>query len=121
MRIDKYIWAVRLCKTRSVAAKLCISEKVQINGEVCKASKTVKIGDEIAIKSIPVWRHYSIINLPKSRMGAKFVPDYLKETTSEEHIQLIEQVQESNRQNRLWGLKGRPTKRDRRQLERYKS
>lgn len=117
MRLDKYIWTVRLAKTRSIASKACASEKVKLNDEFAKPSKTAKIGDTIKIKAVPVWRSYKIIDFPKSRVGAKLLPDFVKEITSEEDISLIEQVAETNRQNRFLGLRGRPTKRDRRKLD----
>lgn len=120
MRIDKYIWAIRLAKTRSLASKLCASEKVKLNEEYVKASKTLKVGDEIQIKAIPVWRSYKVIDFPKSRVGAKLVADYMKETTTAEDLLTIEQVAETNRQNKFLGLRGRPTKRDRRKLDRFK-
>lgn len=119
MRIDKYIWAVRLAKTRSLAAKLCASEKVKLNDEFTKAAKSLKVGDLIQIKDVPVWRSYKVLDFPKSRVGAKLVPEYTIETTSEEDLNLIHEVAESNRQNRFLGLRGRPTKRERRKLDRF--
>lgn len=117
MRIDKYIWAVRLFKTRSLASKACADEKVKLNGEFTKPSKLIAIGDEISIKVIPIWRTFKIIDIPKSRVGAKLVPNYLIETTTEADIFLLEQIQEVNRQNKVLGIKGRPTKKDRRDLD----
>lgn len=117
MRIDKYIWALRLFKTRSIASKSCAAEKVKFNNEFTKPSKTVVIGDEISIKVIPIWRTYKIIGIPKSRVGAKLVPDHLLETTLSEDLIQLQQVQEVNRQNKALGVKGRPTKKDRRDLD----
>lgn len=119
MRIDKYIWAVRLAKTRSLAAKLCASEKVKLNDEFTKAAKSLKVGDLLQIKDVPVWRSYKVLDFPKSRVGAKLVPEYTIEMTSEEDLNLIHEVAESNRQNRFLGLRGRPTKRERRKLDRF--
>ena len=56
MRLDKYIWCVRLAKTRSLASDLCSFEKVKVNGAFCKASKELKVNDVIAIKQAPIWR-----------------------------------------------------------------
>ena len=117
MRIDKLIWALRLYKTRSIASKSCTTEKVKLNNEFTKPSKTVAIGDEISIKVIPIWRRYKIIDLPKSRVGAKLVPGFLLETTSLDDLMQLQQVQEHNRQNKVLGIKGRPTKKDRRDLD----
>ena len=82
MRVDKYIWAVRLFKTRSQASKACSGERVLINGEFAKASKLLKDNDVISIKSTPIWRTFIVIDYPKSRVGPKLVNEYVKETTS---------------------------------------
>lgn len=120
MRIDKFLWVVRLSKTRSQASKLCDSDKVKLNGEIVKASKTVKPKDQINLRDLPIWRSYKVLDFPKSRVGAKLVPDYLEETTSKEDIAQWKQVQETNRQNRIDGFRGRPTKKDRRKLDGFK-
>lgn len=117
MRIDKYTWALRLFKTRSIASKACASEKVKLNDEFSKPSKSVAVGDQISIKVIPIWRTYKVIALPKSRVGAKLVADYLLETTPKDQLAHLEQIIEGNRQNKLLGIKGRPTKKDRRNLD----
>ena len=81
MRVDKYIWAIRLFKTRSLASKACVSEKVKLNGDFIKSSKVVKKNDTIAIKVVPIWKVFKIIDLPKTRVGAKLVGDFSKEIT----------------------------------------
>ena len=121
MRIDKYLWCVRLAKTRSQSAKRWNSDQVKINGEVAKASKSVSKGDEIALRETPIWKTYQVLDLPKSRLSAKLVADYMLETTTEEDLKLWQEVKESNRQNRLLGFRGRPTKKERRNLDRFKS
>lgn len=117
MRIDKYIWTVRLFKTRSLASKACSSDKVKLNGVFVKTSKTVTINDEIAIKTIPIWRTFKVLDFPKSRVGAKLVSSYLVETTAKDDLLQLKQVQKVNRQNKVMGIKGRPTKKDRRNLD----
>ena len=117
MRIDKFIWAVRLYKTRSLASKCVEGEKVKLNGAFVKRGKELKIGDEFAVKVLPIWRSYKILAFPKSRVGAKLVADYIVETTSEEDLKVLEDIQLVQRQNHALGLKGRPTKRDRRKLD----
>ncbi len=117
MRIDKYIWATRLFKTRSLASKNCASEKIKLNDSFVKPSKTVVIGDNISIKTIPIWRSFTVVSLPKSRVGAKLVADYLIETTSEVDLAQLEQISFVNRHNKMLGIKGRPTKKDRRDLD----
>ena len=116
MRIDKYIWAIRLFKTRSLASKACVSEKVKLNGDFIKSSKIVKKNDTIAIKVVPIWKVFKIIDLPKTRVGAKLVGDFSKEITSDEDLEVLNQYVLINRQNRSIGIKGRPTKKDRRNL-----
>mgnify|MGYP001316569229 CR=1 FL=1 len=117
MRIDKYIWAIRLFKTRSLAAKSCTSEKVKLNGYFAKSSKIVKQNDIIAIKVVPIWKIFKIIDLPKTRISAKLVAGFSKEITSDVDLELLKQYELINRQNRSIGFKGRPTKKDRRNLK----
>jgi ribosome-associated heat shock protein Hsp15 len=117
MRIDKLIWATRLFKTRSIASKACAGEKVQLNDSFVKPSKVAKVGDIISIKVVPIWRTYKVLDIPKSRVGAKLVPDLIVETTPEADIQQLELLQEGNRQNKFLGIKGRPTKKVRRDLD----
>ncbi|PKP46485.1 MAG: RNA-binding protein [Bacteroidetes bacterium HGW-Bacteroidetes-12] len=116
MRIDKFSWAVRLFKTRTLATKACDAEKVKLNGVFVKPSKAVAVGDEIAIKVIPIWRTFKVLELPKSRVGAKLVSQYLLETTAEADLQLLEEIQQQQHQNKILGIKGRPTKKIRRDL-----
>ncbi len=117
MRLDKYIWATRLFKTRSIASKACLSEKVKLNGCYIKPAKTVAIDDIISIKVVPIWRTYKIIAIPKSRVGAKLVVQLITETTPQEDITQLELLIEGNRQNKFLGIKGRPTKKVRRDLD----
>ena len=119
MRVDKYIWAVRLFKTRSQAAKACSGERVLINGEFTKAGKVLKDNDVISIKSTPIWRTFKVIDYPKSRVGPKLVNEYVKETTSISELEKLKQYELVNRQNKTLGIKGRPTKKDRRNLGKW--
>ena len=119
MRVDKYIWAVRLFKTRSQASKACNAEKVLINGEIVKASKLLKVNDVISIKSTPIWRTYTVINYPKSRVGPKLVSEFVKETTSISELEKLKQYELVNRKNKSLGIKGRPTKKVRRNLGKW--
>ena len=117
MRIDKYIWAIRLFKTRSLASKECAANKVLINDEIVKASKETKIGDIISIRVNPIWKSFKVLDIPKSRVGAKLVPDYTVETTGELDLETLAMAQEVQRQMRHQGFSGRPTKRNRRKLD----
>ena len=119
MRLDKFTWCVRLYKTRSIATKACGSENIMLNNNFAKSSKNVLIGDEIAIKTNPIWRKFKIIDIPKSRLGAKLMSLYIIETTSESDLEELKAHELIVRQNTLLGIKGRPTKKDRRDLDKF--
>lgn len=120
VRIDKFIWCARLCKTRTLASKECSSEKVKLNGDFMKTSKEVKVGDEISLKKGPIWRSYEILSIPKSRVGAKLVVELIQETTSQTDLEIMERVEAENKQNRQIGIFGRPTKKTRRVMDRFR-
>mgnify|MGYP001174790378 FL=1 len=118
MRIDKYIWCVRLQKTRSRAIKFIEAGNVKINDEETKkASREIRIDQTFSIRVKPIWRTWKVLEIPKSRVGAKIVPDLIREITSEEDLAILEEVQRQNRENRLKGMLGRPTKKNRRNLD----
>lgn len=119
MRIDKYIWAVRLFKTRALASKACQTEKVKLNDLFIKPAKAVEKDSTISIKSPPIWRSFKVLDIPKSRVGAKLVSDYIIEKTSLTDLELLKTVQIENRKNQLMGIKGRPTKKDRRDIDKH--
>ncbi len=118
MRIDKYLWCVRLQKTRSRATKFIEAGNVKINGEETKkASREIRLDQTFSIRVKPIWRTWKVIGIPKSRVGAKLVSNLVREITSEEDLAILEEVQRQNRQNRLKGVLGRPTKKNRRDLD----
>jgi ribosome-associated heat shock protein Hsp15 len=118
MRIDKYLWCVRLQKTRSKSTKFIETGNVKINDdEVKKASRNVKIDQTFSIRFQPIWRTWKVLEIPKSRVGAPLVANLIREITSEEDLKLLEEVQKQNRENRLKGMLGRPTKKNRRNLD----
>ena len=121
MRIDKYCWAVRIFKTRSIASKHCNGSKVKLNEKQTKASKELKVNDILSIKNGPIWQKYEVLNFPKSRVGAQLVKQYLKEVTKKEDLALLEEFHAHQKQLNQLGLKGRPTKLDRRKLKKFKS
>ena len=114
MRIDIFIWAVRLFKTQSLAAKACSAEKVKLDGHFIKPSKLVEVDALIGIKTNPIWRTFKVLDIPKSRVGAKLVSACIVETTPEADLKLLEETTTINRLNKQMGLKGRPTKKLRR-------
>ncbi|MCO5275269.1 MAG: S4 domain-containing protein [Flavobacteriales bacterium] len=118
MRLDKFLWCVRLCKTRSVAVDACKRGHVQVNEHVAKASAEVKEGDHIAVRQAPIWRKFEVVQMPASRVGAKLVPELIKDVTPWEDLEKQEIARKVRTASREPGA-GRPTKRDRRDLERF--
>lgn len=116
MRIDKYLWTVRLFKTRSLAAEACKNGRVLINELPTKPSRELKEGDEFWIKNPPIFMRYQVKAMPKSRVGAKLVPDYLIHVTPEPDLEQLKLIREAKNQFRDKGT-GRPTKKDRRELD----
>ena len=116
VRIDKFLWAVRLFKTRSLAIEACKKGKITMGGLPVKSSRVVKRGDVIAIKEPPIMRQYEVIALAEKRMGAKLTPDFIKEVTSAEELEILRLTKIANSMYRGRGL-GRPTKKERRDLD----
>lgn len=116
MRIDKYIWCVRQCKTRSQATDLVKKGKVRINDAEIKPSREVKINDVLAIVRHNAKFEYKVLDFPKSRLGAKLVADYILDVTTEEERTKFELYLESQKTYRSFG-DGKPTKKDRRDLD----
>lgn len=116
VRIDKYLWAVRLFKTRSLAAEACKKGRVTINSMPVKSSRVIKIGDEIDIRVPPITRRFKVLDIAENRMGAKLTPDFIKDITPMEQLEVLELAKLAGHGNRARGL-GRPTKKDRRDLE----
>jgi len=118
MRIDKFLWCVRLFKTRSLATEQVKLGKVLAKNEELKPSKELKIGEEIQIKRGPVVFSYKVLAFPKARQGAKLVNAYVQDTTSEEEKRKWLLLQEQLKLTRERGT-GRPTKKDRREMDSF--
>ncbi|NPA42717.1 MAG: RNA-binding S4 domain-containing protein [Chlorobi bacterium] len=116
MRIDKYLWAVRIYKTRAQAAEACKKHHVRINGVQAKPSKEVFPGDEIEVRKNQINYRLRVLDLPPNRVGAKWVPLYMKDLTPPEAFEHIKLMQEARLYYRKKGT-GRPTKKDRRALD----
>jgi len=86
MRVDKFLFCVRLFKTRTLASDACGKGRILVNGSTVKPSREVNPGDEVSVKVNPVFRRYKILNLLKGRVGASKVPEYLIETTPEDDL-----------------------------------
>ncbi len=116
MRIDKYLWCLRYYKTRSIAIKACKKGAVSVNGSTVKPSRDVYPGDSIGIRRDQINYTLEVLDLPESRLGAKLVDMYRKDTTPKEAFANKELVKYSRDYYRKKGV-GRPTKKDRRDLE----
>lgn len=118
IRIDKFLWAVRLYKTRTIAADALKRGKVSMGGQQVKSSRVVKIGDVIAIKVPAATRSFEVLQIPRSRMGAKLVKDHIREVTPKDQQDLLEMYHLQMSMQRQKGL-GRPTKKERRDMESF--
>ena len=116
VRIDKYLWAIRVFKTRSDAADACNGNKVKLNGVNAKAAKAVKPGDTIEVRRGSALLSYRVVKLSESRMGAALVPDFAENLTPLEELEKLRPPKETIVLQRDKGS-CRPTKKERRQLE----
>lgn len=116
MRLDKVLWSVRLYKTRAVAAEALRRGKVSVAGRQVKSSHTARVGEVITVKVPGGERSFRLLAIPKSRVGAKLVADFLLEVTPEEQTHQLEVYRLQRNMLRDRGL-GRPTKRDRRDID----
>ena len=117
-RLDKWLWAARIYKTRTLAADACKNSRVYINGSLAKPSRSVKVGDEVSVKKSPVTYTFRVKQTIEKRVGAKLLPDILENITSAEQYELLEMNKISGFVNRARGT-GRPTKKDRRALDEF--
>jgi len=117
-RIDKWLWAVRLFKTRSAATEACKKGKVQVNGMATKPSRTIKENDMVSVRKNPVTYSFRVIRPIEKRVGAKLVPEMLEDVTPPEQKEILEITKISGFVNRAKGL-GRPTKKERRELDEF--
>ena len=116
VRIDKYLWSIRVFKTRSEATDACKGGKIRVNGADTKPSKAVKRGDVIVARKGPVTYTYKVLELVDKRQGARLVPNYAENLTPAEEIAKLRAPVETFFLKRDRGA-GRPTKKDRRQME----
>ncbi len=118
VRIDKWMWATRIFKTRTIAVEACKKGRISINNMTIKPSRMVRVGDVIQVRKPPITYSFKVLELTESRMGAKLVPQYLENVTSPEQYELLELSKISGFVNRARGT-GRPTKKDRRSLDEF--
>ncbi|CCG52906.1 Probable ribosome-associated heat shock protein Hsp15 [Flavobacterium indicum GPTSA100-9 = DSM 17447] len=120
MRIDKYLWCVRYFKTRGLAADAIKKGHVSVNGQVAKASREVFATDKIILRKDQINYEMQVLDLPPNRVGAKLVDIYRKDTTPKEAFEHLEMLKLTKEYYRAKGT-GRPTKKDRRDLDDYVS
>ncbi|MBB6332889.1 ribosome-associated heat shock protein Hsp15 [Chryseobacterium sediminis] len=118
MRIDKFLWSIRFYKTRNIAAEEIKKNRVSIGTSAVKSSKEVKEGDTIKIRKNQIDYKIKVIQIPKSRIGAKLVPLHIQDVTDKEQYELLKLRKMSQDYYRNKG-EGRPTKKDRREMDDY--
>ncbi len=117
-RIDKWLWAMRLFKTRTIAAEACKKGRVMVQQVAAKPSRNIKVGDVIQVKRPPVTYSFKVLALTENRLGAKLVPEYMENVTTADQLELLELSKVSGYMGRDRGT-GRPTKKDRRTLDAF--
>ena len=120
IRIDKWLWAVRIFKTRSLASDACRKGKVEIEGHAAKPSRSVSIGEIISVKKPPYKFIYKVNGLISKRVSAKLASSHVEDITPEEEILKVKTIQESAFFTRERGT-GRPTKKERRIIDRFRT
>lgn len=118
MRLDKLLWCVRYYKTRSLASEACKKNRIKVNGEVAKASREVVPADMIEVRKDQIDYRFEILQIPKSRIGAKLVSLHILDKTPKEELEKLELRKLSQDYYRERG-EGRPTKKDRRDLDEF--
>jgi ribosome-associated heat shock protein Hsp15 len=116
MRVDKFLWCVRYYKTRSIATEACKQGKVRVNDALVKPSREVYASDKITVRKNQINYVLEVLDLPKSRVGAKLVNLYVNDITPKEELEKRELLKYSQDYYRKKGT-GRPTKKDRRELD----
>lgn len=121
VRVDKWLWAMRVFKTRTIATESCKKGRVTIGsgeGVVAKPSRVIKVGDIVNVKKPPITYSFRVKALTENRLGAKLVPEYMENVTPQSQYDLLDIVKISGFIDRRKGL-GRPTKREGRELSRF--
>ncbi|MEM7147748.1 MAG: RNA-binding S4 domain-containing protein [Verrucomicrobiota bacterium] len=121
VRIDKWLWATRIYKTRSQATTACRLNQINVNNQPAKPSQPVSPGDIILVEKDLITRTLKVLNTLEKRVGAKLVPQYLEDLTPEEEIARAKERRQQHRANKVfrWPGIGRPTKKDRRDIEKF--
>ena len=117
-RIDKWLWAARIFKTRSIAADACKNGRVTIGGMNVKPSRPLKVGEVVSVRKPPVTYSFRVLQCIEQRVGAKLLPEIYENVTDPKQYELLEMSRISGFVDRARGT-GRPTKRDRRQMDAF--
>lgn len=117
-RLDKWLWAARIFKTRSIAADACKNGRVTINGVTVKPSRPLKEGETVSVKKPPVTYSFKVLKTIEQRVGAKLLPEIYENVTDPKQYELLEMSRISGFVDRARGT-GRPTKKDRRAMEAF--
>ena len=120
VRVDKYLFAMRLYKTRTIAADACKKGRVTLGGTTLKPSRTIHIGAVVSARKGPITYTYRVLQLCENRVGAKLVPECLRDQTAPEQLELLQLAKMAGATGRDRGT-GRPTKKDRREIETFMS
>ena len=115
-RVDKWLWAVRVFKTRSLAADACKKGRVLMQGVAVKPSRELKVGDVLQVRRNPIIYTFKVVALTQNRVGAKLVPQFMENVTAPDQLELLEVLKLDQNNRRAKGL-GRPTKKERRDLD----
>lgn len=118
VRVDKWLWAMRVFKTRTIATEACKKGRIYIGDAIAKPSRTVKVGDIVKVRKPPVTYSFRVLALTQNRLGAKLVPEYMENITPKSELDLLDVVRISGFIDRRKGL-GRPTKREGRELAEF--
>ena len=117
-RIDKWLWAARIFKTRSIAADACKNGRVTIGGVNVKPSHAIKVGETVSVRKPPITYSFRILKTMEQRVGAKLLPEIYENVTSPDQYELLEMNRISGFVDRARGT-GRPTKKDRRAMDAF--
>lgn len=118
VRIDKWLWAVRIFKTRTIASDACKKGRVMINEVSVKPSRMIRVGDIIQVRKPPITFSFKVLDLSENRMNAKLVPQFMENITPPEQYEILELNKIAGFIDRQRGT-GRPTKKERRDLEQF--
>lgn len=116
VRVDKWLWATRVYKTRSIATEACKKGRITIDNIQVKPSRVLKLGDIVHVKKAPVTYQYKVLGLIEKRVGAQLVSEYMLDITPKEELELLDMQRHMSWMQRDRGT-GRPTKKERRDLD----